>query len=244
MTYRGKLLTLQATALGTASLLMARPVTDDPVHWHDLSGWLRNASPETVVAEAGRLLLIGVAGWLAVITAVAWLACIAGTFDAVTRITPRGVRRLLEGAFAASLVAGALAPATASASDRPQYMPVAAVRDGRSAAEPAVLTLIPDPPSPVVTVPEPASEPTSPAVESPAAAGTVHVVQRGESLWSIAHDASAGTPVDHYWRTLCDANRAALPSGDLNLLYPGDRVVLPDAAAVTDPGADPGLARR
>lgn len=246
MMNRGKLLILQLAALGTAATLIVLPVTDDPVDWHHLSGWLRNASPETVVAEAGRLVLIGVAGWLAVITAVAWCACIAGTFDAVARITPRFVCRLLEGAFAASVVAGALAPTVlaASAADRPRFVPVAPVRDGRSAIEPVTLALVADPPSPGIAVPEPASEPSSPVVEPPAAAGTVHVVHRGESLWSIAHDASAGTPVDHYWRTLCDANRATLPSGDLNLLHPGDLVVLPDAAAVTDPGADPGLARR
>ena len=56
------------------------------------------------------------------------------------------------------------------------------------------------------------------------------MVQRGESLWSIAHDATAGRPaetVDAYWHALCDANRARLPSGDVNLIYPGDVVVLP-----------------
>lgn len=230
MTNRGKLLVLQLGALGAAAILVRQPVTNHPIDWRHLSGWLRSATPETVVAEAGRLLLIGAAAWLAVITALAWFAFVAGTFDAVARITPRFVRRLIEGAFAASIVATALAPTAALATDRPRIVAVSPVRDGRSPAEPIEeptgLTIAPEPEAAPAPAPAPAPDPAP--IAHP---GTIHVVQRGESLWSIAHDASAGMPADRstdgYWHALCDANRARLPSGDVNLVYPGDEVILP-----------------
>jgi len=58
---------------------------------------------------------------------------------------------------------------------------------------------------------------------------TTHVVVAGESLWSIARDRVG--PDDAvllpYWRALCDANRATLASGDVNVIHPGETVVLP-----------------
>ena len=60
-------------------------------------------------------------------------------------------------------------------------------------------------------------------------AATTHVVVAGESLWSIARDrVGDGDALLPYWRALCDANRASLRSGDANVIYPGETVVLPD----------------
>ena len=63
-----------------------------------------------------------------------------------------------------------------------------------------------------------------------AATTTLHVVATGESLWSIARDRVGADPatLDRYWRALCDANRAVLRSGDVNLIHPGETVVLPE----------------
>ena len=57
----------------------------------------------------------------------------------------------------------------------------------------------------------------------------MHVVADGESLWSIARDrvgADAAALAD-YWRALCNVNRAALRSGDVNLIHPGEALRLP-----------------
>jgi hypothetical protein len=62
----------------------------------------------------------------------------------------------------------------------------------------------------------------------------------GDNLWLIAVSAVAretgrepGTVTDdevaRYWRVVCDVNRDRLRSGDVDLIYPGEVVVLPSA---------------
>lgn len=65
-------------------------------------------------------------------------------------------------------------------------------------------------------------------------AGSV-VVERGDHLWKISQDhldQALGEPatvgdVDPYWRSVIDANRDRIRSGDPNLIYPGEVVMLP-----------------
>ena len=63
-------------------------------------------------------------------------------------------------------------------------------------------------------------------------------VAAGDNLWEIAARVVAnarGLPraalsdadVSAYWAALCDANRATLASGDVNVVYPGESLVLP-----------------
>lgn len=91
-----------------------------------------------------------------------------------------------------------------------------------------------------------------PAGESPPAAQTrndpveapqpkhadEYVVSAGDSFWKIAEDhvaayhsrhARAGAPseVAVYWKLLVETNRERLRSGDPNLIYPGERLVVP-----------------
>jgi nucleoid-associated protein YgaU len=64
-----------------------------------------------------------------------------------------------------------------------------------------------------------------------------HVVVEGENLWTIAQDhlAKARSGADEptlrevtaYWQRVVEANRARLLSGDPDLIYPGERIVLP-----------------
>ncbi len=64
-----------------------------------------------------------------------------------------------------------------------------------------------------------------------------HTVNTGESLWSISADsvtkAMGRTPapmeVDPYWRSVVELNLPALKSGDADLIYPGEQIVLPSA---------------
>ena len=68
----------------------------------------------------------------------------------------------------------------------------------------------------------------------PADAGDSHVVRSGDNLWDIARArlAAAGpdpSPADvaAYWIEVIAANQDALQSGDPDLIYPGEIVVLP-----------------
>ena len=64
------------------------------------------------------------------------------------------------------------------------------------------------------------------------------VVVAGDNLWELAARHLAVTSgrartdvsdveVAPYWARVCEANRARLSSGDVNLVFPGERVVLP-----------------
>jgi hypothetical protein len=67
---------------------------------------------------------------------------------------------------------------------------------------------------------------------------TSHTTVAGDDLWSIAATQVAqvtGQPaaslssadVAAYWQRVCDANRPHLQSGDINLIFPGEQIVLP-----------------
>jgi uncharacterized membrane protein YgcG len=65
-----------------------------------------------------------------------------------------------------------------------------------------------------------------------------HPVARGDNLWAIARDhlsrlrsGGSGAPTNHevaeYWHKLIEANRDRLRSGDPDLIYPGEEIILP-----------------
>ena len=75
------------------------------------------------------------------------------------------------------------------------------------------------------------SEPTAVA-----GAATVHQVVAGDNLWTIAADHMRATLLDRtidsaeiapHWRRIIELNTPNLKSGDPNLIYPGERIVLP-----------------
>jgi nucleoid-associated protein YgaU len=84
-------------------------------------------------------------------------------------------------------------------------------------------------------LPPVAAAPSEPAPETRAQAS--HVVVEGDNLWTIAQDhlakarSSADEPtlreVTAYWLRVVEANRDRLRSGDPDLIYPGERIVLP-----------------
>ena len=153
---------------------------------------------------------------------------------------------------AAATTAAPYAPAP-TATARPLVAPLGPVRDGR---HPAPLTLVPAPAAPSVppAFSSAVSSAVPPADAAPASASATappgpapgpptlapaerHLVVVGESLWTIAADhlrslglAADDHAVDRYWRALCEANRAHLASGDVNLLRPGDDLDLPPVA--------------
>jgi nucleoid-associated protein YgaU len=84
-------------------------------------------------------------------------------------------------------------------------------------------------------LPPVAAAPAQPAPETRVQAS--HVVVAGENLWTIARDhlaearGGADEPttreVAAYWLRVVEANRNRLRSGDPDLIYPGERIVLP-----------------
>ena len=69
--------------------------------------------------------------------------------------------------------------------------------------------------------------------------GSQVVVAKGDHLWRISAthleavlDRAVKTPeISPYWRDVIAVNRATLKSGDPDLIYPGEIVVLPERAS-------------
>jgi nucleoid-associated protein YgaU len=243
MMVRARLTVLGVGELALAFALWRRGHVDDPLRWSDPVGWLRATTPENALVEVGRVLVLALVAWMVLATVLALAArsvdLLLGTtacIAAVSHVVPRFIVVMVVAAVATS------APVLAQA--RTPMPPLGPVRDGRApTALVAPATTAPAPATapvpPPVTAPVAASRPT-PAAPVPAptaasrptpAAPRTHVVVAGESLWSIARDrVGVGADPDTviaYWRALCDANRATLPSGDVNVIHPGETVVLP-----------------
>lgn len=203
------------------------------IEWADPAGWLARTTPEDAAAAVLRVMAIGGAGWLLLST----LLCLAasarpgGSTGSLARaVTGRGVVRILERVLAISLVTGTtFGPAAAIGAGPPSPPVEIDVRTGRAETEEAVPTVEPTP------VPTPA--PPLVPVATPETS-VEHVVQPGECLWSIAadelalttartRDAIADAEVAAYWVELMAANHGRLASGDPNLIYPGEVVLLP-----------------
>ncbi len=238
---RAALATLLALAVEAAAVvglgaLGAR--REFAVPFAHVDDWLRVTPPADALAAVLRWVALLGAGWLCLGTVLYVFAAatrLPGAVRAVRWAALPQVRRAVDTAFAVTVVAGAaFAPAAASAADAP---PTTAVRDGRSGGL-ASLPAAPGPePTPAPPQPAPAEARPAPLPEPPRAA-TVVVIAPGDNLWEVAARQLATTTgrsradvgdaeIAPAWVALCDRNRATLASGDPNLVYPGEVVVLP-----------------
>lgn len=167
------------------------------------------------------------------------------------------VRRVAAGAVIAGLTASpALAQDLAPSTDDLGWQPTASQTvEADPAPSPSTVPEgpapqdVPEPAGAAAPVPQSAETPAPPATASAGALGTspptgaepsrsTHVVDVGESLWSItaaALGAQAGdAAVAAAWPSLYRANAETL-GGDPDLIHPGTALILP--ADLTDPDA-------
>ncbi len=89
-----------------------------------------------------------------------------------------------------------------------------------------ILTLVSD-----MVVAQPSVSVRLPVVMQTETSETTVVVERGDHLWKIAarHLEQTGSdqPIAPYWRSVVEINRDELRSGDPDLVYPGEVVLLP-----------------
>jgi hypothetical protein len=184
------------------------------------------------------------------------LARLPGAVRAVRWSTLPAVRRAVDAACAVSAISTmavsvVLAPAVAGATGPTDPPSVSLVRDGHGGgalgglpADPttSTSTTTSTPIARATTLP-PAVVPTSPAPATPpgphgVAATQEVVVVEGDNLWVLAARRVASSrgvaPADvpdgdvaPYWTRVCQANASRLASGDPDLVYPGERVLLP-----------------
>lgn len=202
-----------------------------------LGTWLRDGDPAIVVVALSRWVALAGAAWLLASTLLYLVAATSRLPAAVRAVrwsTLPAVRRAIDAACVVSVATSVvLAPAAASAvRGGHETTTVGVVRDGRG----QLAQLPPDTTTPATTPAVPTPTPVSPPFALPSADEIV--VAPGDNLWELAaqhvarataraRDDVADAEIGRYWIQVCDANRARLASGDPNLVYPGERVVLP-----------------
>jgi hypothetical protein len=192
----------------SGSLAFLRTPGADPSAWRL---WLASTPPQDAVAAVLRLAATGCAWWLVATTGlyvVARLARIPGLLSTLEWTTPRAVRRVIDRALALSVIASLTGGTAAFAGGAPPI------------------------PVPVISAPSPEPLPIPTAI--PPAPPDRQTVQWGDNLWTIAagHLADTGvvrsnSQIAPYWRALVQDNRASLRSGNPDLIFPGESVVLP-----------------
>jgi hypothetical protein len=196
-----------------------------------LDDWARATEPADAVAALVRVLALGAAGWLLLTTLLyvaARTASVPGALRAVEWATLPAIRRVVDRAVVIVAMGAFVTPAGAATVD---------VRDGHSgSATSTSTTRAPAAPAAPATVAPVAVAPRAPA--PPSTAATSVVVSPGDNLWTIAAAQLAATSnrprtalsdaeIARYWVAVCDANRARLRSRDLNLIHPGETILLP-----------------
>lgn len=210
-------------------LVSARALPAPPRH--GVAEWLDRVGP--VVAAMALVRVAALAS--AVILLLVWVASAAAEAAGAVRVAawlerllPPLVRRVLGGVAGVGAVGSALvavAPGSApSAADPPAGGAVVAtmsvVDPDAEREDDAEVTMRVEAP--------PAASPASPG------AADEWVVEPGDSFWSIAEEVVAerlGRPagddeVAPYWARLVEANRPTLVTGDPDLIFPGQRLVL------------------
>jgi hypothetical protein len=206
------------------------------IDWADLPGWMADATLEEGVAAAARVIGLAAAYWLTgstLIYLVASLSRIPVLIRAAGSVTLPLARRLVDGVVISTLAASTMAaPLVAVSLSDERSMPVI---PPQYVVDPTI------PPGPTAS-PQPASgHPPAPAPPSTAARPGLEasmfevVVRQGDNLWTLAarrlEQAAAGTPSEDeiraYWRTVIDANAGRIRSGDPDLIFPGEVIVLP-----------------
>lgn len=209
------------TVEGGALLLLLR--LDGPqVDWSDLAAWLERVPPEDAVIALVRLAALLTAGYLVVTTAlyvVATLSRVPALIRGVGIVTLPSVRRIVDGALAAALVAS---PAFTALPASAQTSPT------------SVHTYVP-----VVAGDDDAGYVPTPAGDSSSAHTSAYVVRSGDNLWTIAalHLAAredvpaeqiSDAEVADFWRELVALNASLLASGDPDVIFPGETLDLPN----------------
>jgi hypothetical protein len=198
-----------------------------------LRDWLFHAQTEELVAVTARLAGLAVSWWLLVATTLSLARQVVPGWrhvHALDSLTPAVVRRVVERAVAvglgASLGLSGIHPIGATtASTRPSVdVPVV-----RSAPSPTR--------APASSPTRPPTPTTPPTTTSTRPRDSVVVVRAGDNLWVIAkralereQGAVGPAEVVPYWRRVIAANAGGLRSHDPDLVFPGERIVLPEVS--------------
>lgn len=195
---------------------------------HAVGHWLFHAPTEDLVAATARVAGMALACWLLVATCLSLARRVVPGWRrlrALDAMAPAALRRLVDRAVAVGLGASIGVTGLHGAG--------AATQPTRARVDTPVVRSANTPTSTPTTAPTPPTERPAPP-ESTASQDTTVVVRPGDNLWTIARGALdkgtrviAPAEIAPYWQRVIAANAATLRSHDPNLIFPGERVVLP-----------------
>lgn len=206
----------------------------------DPGGWLGRVDAEVAFAALARLVGMAIVGWVALTTVVYLAARLLGTDAArIGWLSIGPIRRVIDTTLAGSLVITTLSPLTAAA-ELPFEEPRSAATTETTAVAPVGPLYVPIPAGPVQTADEeaPAEVPDEDESGREAAVDDNEkriVVASGDNLWKLAEERMEAVlgrpPTDSdtapYWVRVVEANRQRIRSGDPNLIFPGEELVMP-----------------
>lgn len=247
------LLTFEVGAVITLHVLGGQPFLR--VDWRNLSDWLNSTPLDDAIAAALHLAALGTVYWLLFSTLAYLVASFSqrpAAINATSWMTLPAIRRMVSRSVAVSIAASSIAiplvPAVAGLAlgsttgvevddggvMRPSGTEPAGDQSsgdqgggGRDILLPPHLQASPDPVLDLKNESAPTLDPTF---------SYLHQVVHGDHLWSIAcqHlEATSGRTnlgeheIAPYWVRVIEANRSTIRSGDPELIYPGERIVLP-----------------
>lgn len=215
---------------------LAAPPLGHPAEWQR---WWSQRGALVATFALARLAVLAGAGYLLLLAVVATVARAWRPPRLVALLewaAPEALRRMamaMAGLASSAALAAATTAGAPAAAGAPTVTGVVAGARLPSGAAP-VLRRVPTPPPLLERV-----DPPPPAPPPPPGDAGVWIVGPGDSLWSIAEatvrarqPARDGRAVAGYWLRVVEVNRPRLPvPGDPNLIFPGDRVVLPPLPA-------------
>ena len=222
------------------------------VPWNELPAWIETAPVEDVVAALLRSVALVIAYWIAgstVIYTAARLTKMPALVRATARTTLPQIRRVVDRAIAVPVTTAALSaplsPALgadlANQAPTPPETIVYQISDQgvpipQNLESPESTLIVPPGVDGAGYTPRPAGGVNMGQDLGVPAEAISYQVVAGDNLWTIAahHLTAVSTEQDVdvaetvvYWRRVIEANTPRLRSGDPNLIYPGETIVLP-----------------
>ena len=224
-----------------ALLLWMGRIEGMAVDWSDPLAWLRSVPVEDALTAGLRAVVLAVALWLTAVHLLylaAHLLRLRRLLDLTRLLMLPGMRRMADRVVAGMLVATTVAgPATATEQVDPSYVPVPAGWETPLTTTTTTVSVTTQPAEAPLPAPPPDPADPSPPHPEPGSSGLAAVevvVQPGDNMWRLAQRrlAEAGEPTDDrrvapYWVRVVEANRHRIRSGNPDLIFPGEVLVLP-----------------
>ena len=231
------------------------------IEWSNLPAWLESTAFEDAFGAVVLVVALLMAYWLLVSTLAYLAASVSGrpgALGAVSWLTLPPVRRLVSRAVALSIAASAVvgsltsavaggagsAPVIVEVEQSGSFFPPGATAVPQSGDQSGIVVpphLEPES-TPAGHEPDPDHQPSAPVV--PSVDGSIsHPVtaRHGDHLWGLSERHLAEVlgrsdlgehEIARYWVRVIEANRDTIRSGDPDLIYPGEILVLPAVTTV------------